>query len=109
MNIEFINKDNFTLIKIEGRLDAKYSDLLKEQFQKNLSKSKNFIFDLGKMDFIDSTGLGSLVNCLKKATQNSGTLLIVNILPKARMVFEITRAYTIFDIYDSVEQAVNSL
>lgn len=106
MLIDFEERDGIIVISPEGRIDANNAPFLKDQFQLRLKHSKFFVFDLAKVDFIDSTGLGALVACLKYAGEESGDVVVANLQPKPRMVFEITRAYKIFEIYDNLEMAV---
>ena len=66
------------------------------------------VFDMGGVSFVDSTGLGAIVFCLKSCTEFNGTFKLANLTDKPRMIFEITKAYRIFDIYDSLEEAINA-
>ena len=60
------------------------------------------------IDFIDSSGLGALVMLLKKATEEDKDVKLANLQAKPKILFEITRAYKIFDIFDSLEEAIAS-
>jgi anti-sigma B factor antagonist len=59
-------------------------------------------------EFIDSTGLGMIVACLKSASQAGGDIRLARLQEKPKMVFDITRAYKIFQFFDSLETAVAS-
>ncbi len=108
MELNFEMKDNVGILKVSGRLDAYNSTEFKESFTKFAEQTVNFVLDLGNLDFLDSTGLGSLVACLKAISEKDGDIRIANMSEKPRMVFEITRAYKIFEIFDDVEVAVMS-
>lgn len=108
MNLSHEILGDIAVIKISGRLDATNSKALKDKFHSLLSSSRNYVMDLSEMNFIDSTGLGSMVSCLKNASEHDGEVKLACLQPKARMVFEITRAYRIFDIFDDVSTAVES-
>ena len=71
-------------------------------------KATNFVFDMAGCEFIDSTGLGTIVACLKSASQGGGDIHIANLQDKPRMVFDITRAHKIFHIFDDLDAAVMS-
>lgn len=96
------------VIEIEGRLDASNATQLKDLVTNWPGKERRFVLDLSGMDFIDSTGLGSIVACLKSVTRKGGEIRIAALQAKPRMVFEITRVYKIFEIYDGVEAAIES-
>ena len=66
------------------------------------------MLDLAAMDFIDSAGLGVIIAILKRVTEQNGDIRIANLQRKARVVFEITRAYKIFEIFDSLEEALKA-
>ena len=69
---------------------------------------KNFIIDLDKVDWMNSIGLGMLVAILNTVTKGGGKLKLVNI-DSIKKVLLITRLVTIFDIHDSMEEALTSL
>jgi len=108
MELALEHRGAVSVIRVDGRLDAVSAVELKTKFGKWLNDGNKYVMDLTGMDFIDSTGLGSLVACLKSAAEQAGEIRLCGLRPKPRMVFEITRAYKIFDIYDDLEAAVTS-
>ncbi|MDD5728232.1 MAG: STAS domain-containing protein [Victivallales bacterium] len=106
MKLKSYKKDDVVIIEISGRLNAVNVHLLKKKFQKFCPEDNCFVFDLSQLEYLDSTGLGGIVSCLKIATDNNGDLKIACLQNKARMVFEITRAYKIFDIFEDIDSAV---
>ena len=108
MIIKIENRDDVQIFSVTGRVDAGNATELKERYAKEGKSGANFVFDLSGVDFMDSTGLGSVVSCLKAAVENDGNIKIASLQPKTRMVFEITRAYKIFDIFDDIDSAVES-
>jgi len=108
MEIEFEIQSGVGVLQIKGRLDASNASQLKTRFAEHLDETTRFVLNLEKLEAIDSTGLGAIVSCLKNASEAGGDLKITSLQSKPRMVFEITRAYRIFDIYDSVDAAVES-
>jgi anti-sigma B factor antagonist len=57
---------------------------------------------------MDSAGLGTLIAVLKRITERGGDMKIACLQKKPRMVFEITRAYKVFEIYDTVDEALKN-
>ena len=108
MNIQYEKRKNVGIVSITGRIDAGNVSELKSQFSIWLNETNRFVVDMKNVDFIDSTGLGGIVACLKYTSEANGDLKISGLQAKPRMVFEITRAYKIFDIYDDIESAVES-
>ncbi len=108
MDIKFKQENDIGIVKIEGKLVASNSNDLKTFFQSSLDKTIKFVVDLSEMDFIDSTGLGALVSCLKKAIEVDGDIYIANLATKPRLVFEMTRAFKIFTVFDDVMTALEA-
>lgn len=109
MDLDFSLHEGVGLLAVEGRLDATNHHELERRFKEFLKEASSFVFDLDGVDFIDSTGLGAIVSCLKSAAEREGDIVIANLQPKPRMVFNITRAYKIFDIFDSRESALTKI
>ena len=108
MELKFNYDNPVAIVTIEGNLNASCSEELKEKFLKSMLKSINYVMDLSGMDFVDSTGLGAPVACLKYSVEKEGAIKIANLQSKPKMLFEITRVYRVFDIFDSVKAAVES-
>lgn len=108
MEQKFQMQDDVGILEISGRLDATNTWELKSKFPEYLSQTNRFVLNLEGLEFIDSTGLGGIVSCLKTASESGGDVKIAMLQAKPRMVFEITRAHKIFDIYDEVNSAVDS-
>jgi len=108
MKMQFEKRGDVGVLRIEGRLDAGNASKLKSQFSEYLNETSKFVLDMSQLQTVDSTGLGAIVACLKYASQAGGDLRIAVLQSKPKMVFELTRAYRLFDIYDSVDAAVDS-
>jgi len=109
MNIDYSVVNGVGVFKIAGRLDASNVGELKNEFSSHLEQTNDTVLNLSELDAIDSTGLGGIVACLKYTAEVGGNMTIAAIGPKPRMVFEITRAYKIFDIYEDQESAIASM
>lgn len=72
------------------------------------SGPRDIIVDLCYCEFIDSTFLGALVVSLKRLLTVKGTLKLCNLKPSVQSMFELTRMYKVFEIYDSLDQALAS-
>jgi len=69
---------------------------------------KNVVIDLGKVDWMNSTGLGLLISGLTTLRKSGGELKLANVTDKIQSLLTITKLVTIFKSYDSVEEAVTS-
>jgi anti-sigma B factor antagonist len=69
----------------------------------------NLILDFGNVRFLSSAVLGLLIRISKRIYECEGRLKLSNINPKIYEIFKITRLTKTFDIYDSIESAVEDL
>ncbi len=110
MSYKFEESNDVLVVKVEEkRATVDISGQLKEELLKKIDDGmNNVVIDLSASEFVDSSFLGALVAGLKKATMKSGDLKIAGLQPPVRAMFELTRLYRIFDIYDSSDEAINS-
>jgi anti-sigma B factor antagonist len=80
------------------------SDWIKEKWGWNT----RLVLDLGKLGFVDSAGLGALVAARTSVASRGAGIKLANLTKKLRDALIITKLATVFDLYDSVEAAVNS-
>jgi anti-sigma B factor antagonist len=106
-NIE--KNNNISILNMEGNINAGNSEVLKDIVKNLLSKQeKNIIFNFSNVDFIDSSGLGSLVGCLRSVKKEGGDIKIYGLIEKVRVVFELIRLHQLFDIFENKDDAINS-
>jgi len=107
MRQETIN--HVAVLSLEGRLDASSAKDVKEKVS-SLSRENqvNLVIDMAGVDFIDSSGLGSLVSSLRTVNKLGGDIKISALQDQVRSVFELTRLHRIFGIYDDRTAAAMS-
>jgi anti-sigma B factor antagonist len=69
----------------------------------------NLVLDFGNVRFLSSAVLGLLIRISKRIYECEGQLKLCNISPKIYEIFKITRLTKTFDIYDSIEGAIEDL
>jgi anti-sigma B factor antagonist len=101
--------DDITCIVVPGpRLDASQSPAFKREIAAVLTTSPKLIFDLSQVQFIDSTGLGTIVSCLKVVHASGGELKLCSMSKSLRALFELVRMHRVFDIHNSREEAASA-
>ncbi|MHB9140159.1 MAG: STAS domain-containing protein [Victivallaceae bacterium] len=108
LQVNSYDKNEITVVEITGRLDAGSAPGLKARLVELCRNQINFVFDLSEMDSIDSTGLGCIITCRNVVSKNNGNVRLACPQAKPQMVFEITRAHKIFDIFDDLDAAIES-
>lgn len=69
---------------------------------------KHIILDLSQIDFVDSSGLGALVQLVKKAQTDTGTLQIVT-NPRVTQTVKLVRLEKFLSLQPSVEEALENI
>ncbi|HNR66596.1 MAG TPA: STAS domain-containing protein [bacterium] len=69
-------------------------------------KQLKVIIDLGKVTWMNSTGLGAMMSSLTTLRNAKGDLKLVRVTDKVKSLFMVTKLITIFDTFDSVEDAI---
>ena len=104
------NVGDVTIVDISGRIalgdeSAALRDLITELLSKG---ERKIILDLADVNYIDSSGLGALVSSFATARRQGGELKLVKLSDKVDDLMEVTRLYTVFDIADNEEEALQS-
>ncbi len=92
--------------KIMGGPDATLlHDKLHEYIERDMTK---IIIDLGKVEWMNSTGLGILISSYTTLKNNSGELKLANVTDKIQSLLTITKLNKVFETHDTIENAIKS-
>jgi anti-sigma B factor antagonist len=110
MNLEEKLVDGILVLKLaEKRLDASVAAAFKEQVIGYINQGhKIILLDLGNVDFIDSSGLGAMVSCLKLVGVK-GCIALCDVAGPVLSMLQLTRMDKVFAIYPTAEQALAGL
>ncbi len=101
--------EDVDVLKLTGRLDASSAKNLKGRVASLVKENRvKLIVDMAGVDFIDSSGLGSLVSSLRAVNEKDGDVKVAALQKQVRSIFELTRLHRIFGIFDDVEAAMKS-
>ena len=89
-------------------LDAGNANDFKRDIAPTLNAYPRLVLDLSRLRFVDSSGLGAFISCLRKLNAAGGDLKLCSLSPPVRAVFELVRMHRVFDIFDTPEQAVHA-
>jgi anti-sigma B factor antagonist len=103
-------KEGIVILDLDGRLTVgEESSRLREQISSTVAAgNKNAILNLEKVDYIDSTGLGTMVICYTTLRKAGGALKLANLDKRAIELLVLTKLATVFEIYTDEQDAVNS-
>ena len=107
MTIGSREMDGITIVEPRGRLDAASAKSFKDAVMQRAEKgAKRLVVDLSQVRFLDSSGLGVLVSCLRQVTASGGDIKICGLRPEIQSLFALTRLNRVFDIFATAEEAV---
>ncbi len=90
-----------------GRLDITTAWQFRLKLQATISEEHpHVLVNLSAVNFIDSSGLTSLVAGMRDADKVGGSFRICNVHPEAKLVFEVTMMDSVFEIYETEEAAL---
>ncbi len=79
---------------------------LRDKLKNLLSSSKHIVLNLSGVTYIDSGGLGTLVGVYSSARAAGADIKLTGLGQRIRDVLQITKLVTVFEAYDSEQQAV---
>jgi anti-sigma B factor antagonist len=96
----------YSVLEVAGEIDVYTAPQLRERLIALVEGgSRQVVVDLGRVEFLDSTGLGVLVGALKRLRVVGGELLLVCAQERLLKIFRITGLDRVFQLFDSVESA----
>lgn len=99
MGVIFDEKENKWVFSPDGEIDIYTYPKFKEEILKYFnSRQTDILIDGGKLDYIDSTGLGALISILKNLRDNENKIYLSNVKPNIRKLFSITELDKLFII-----------
>ena len=93
------------IIKITGNLDTETHQELEEKLKPLLiATTSSIVFDMSGLTYISSAGLGVLFRAQKALEDNKGNLLMLNLRPQIKKVFEIIKALPKESVFETMEE-----
>lgn len=99
IEIRFQEEENLIAVFPEGDIDIYTSHQFKEEVLDSYEKNQvDISIDGSRLDYVDSTGLGALIGILKQAKETNNKVIITNLKPNIKKLFDITELDKVFTI-----------
>jgi len=109
LDIQSRQKEGIAVLDLNGRLAVGAASGLREKVQAEMAQGRNsIILNLKDVDFIDSTGLGTMVICYTTLQKAGGNLKLVHLNRRNIELLLLTKLSTVFQIFADEQDAVNS-
>lgn len=105
ITVDHIDDVTVATVPVE-ELDASNSNEFKRDIAPVLQANTRLVLDLSRLRFVDSSGLGAMLSCLRQLTAKGGDLKLCSMSQQVRSLFELVRMHRIFDIHGTREEAM---
>lgn len=102
--------DGVSVLDLSGKIVLGEGDgQVRERIKDLLSDGqKKILLNLGDVTYVDSAGLGALISSYTTTKREGGQLKLVNLTKRIQDLLAITKLITVFDTYDSEQEALDS-
>jgi anti-sigma B factor antagonist len=107
MTVETVGDVAVAAVPVD-ELDASNAEEFKRDIAPLLEAHAKLVLDMSRLRFVDSSGLGAFISCLRKLNAKGGDLKLFGMSKQVRAVFELVRMHRIFDILGTREDAVRA-
>ncbi len=107
LDLETSERGGASVLTLRGEIDVYTAPLLRQALVDMVDQgARNVVVDMEHVDFLDSTGLGVLVEGLKRVRTRDGQFSIVATQDKILKIFDITGLNKAFPILGSIDEAI---
>jgi anti-sigma B factor antagonist len=101
--------EGVSIVDCRGRLlFGEEASGLRDTVKNLLAETKSIVINLGDTTYIDSGGLGTLVGLYSSAQNQGGMVKLARLQQRVVDLLQVTKLLTVFDVYDSEEDAIKS-
>jgi anti-sigma B factor antagonist len=109
VELSSVNRGSVVVVSLSGdALDAACAEKFRADIAPLIDGQKAIVLDFAGLKFVDSSGIGALLSCLRLAKTNGGEIRISGLLPNVRSLFELVRLDRLFEIFSTSDEAVAS-
>lgn len=108
MEYSVTEKGGASIVSLSGDVDLESSPIAREVLLEAVAKAGPVLVDLAKVDYIDSSGIASLVETLQAAKSKGHGFGLVQVSPSALRVLELARLDKVFSIYPTIDDGVKN-
>jgi anti-sigma B factor antagonist len=110
LNIKERQAGDVTVLDMDGKITiGEGSVALRTAVRRMLEENKKkILLNLAGVGYIDSSGIGELVSSYTAINKDGGQLKLLNLTQKLQDLLTITKLLTVFDVYESEAEALNS-
>ena len=100
---------NITVVSLGGELDYNSSEEARQQLMEVVENNKNVVIDMKNCTYVSSSGLRVLLLLGKRSRQLGENIALANLTDDVKDVMDMTGFGTIFNCYDSLDNATAAM
>ncbi|MCD6326023.1 STAS domain-containing protein [bacterium] len=109
MELHVEKTDGVSVVTVPGEsLDAANVGEFKRGMAPILKDSSKVVLNIENLKFVDSSGLGSFLSCLRSLNEAGGDMKISGLTRPVKSLFELIRMHRICDVYETSGEAVKA-
>ena len=99
-----------TVLDLNGKITlGEGGTILRDAVRVQISQgTQKILLNLADVTYIDSAGLGELTSAFTSMKNRNGQLKLLNLTKRVHDLLQITKLYTVFDVYDDEREAIGS-
>lgn len=110
MTIKLKKNNNIYVIELDGELDLYNAYKVKTLYAKMVEKGiHSIILDLENLDYLDSSGLGSIIYIFSDLKKHDGKMSICHLNGSPKNLIQMTRLDKLFLIADTIEESIEQI
>ena len=108
MAIHIEKMGDMAVVALLGELDASNAVKFKRDIRPVLAANAKVVFDVSQLQFVDGSGLGAILSCVRQLNAREGDLKLCGLSPPVRAPFALVRMHTILKIYSTRDEAIRA-
>ena len=102
-------KENAVVVEAGAEtLDASNAQEFKSAMSRMIQPGAHLVLDMNGIRFVDSSGLGAILSCLRQLHDQGGDLKLCSMNKPVRALFELVRMHRVFEIFNTRDEAIRS-
>jgi len=110
VNIDYQAVAGKLVVRLEGELDLHTAERFRQVVERALAETgaRDLVLNLGRVTFIDSSGLGVILGRYKRLRESGGNMSLVRASSRIKPILEISGILRIIPLYGSEQQALEA-
>ncbi len=107
LEVQVEHRGDIAIVAPQGEIAYTEATVFRNAMKKVTEvKPARIVVDLGRVDYMNTPGLAVLVEALQSARKSKTRLVLCNINPKVKAIFQIARLNTVFEMTETLELAL---